>query len=74
MWLSVGYNFDGFTDDDFTDSEYRAEGVFFKFRMKFDQDSVREIMDREFWSGSRFNQPAQSAQSITSSGSEPTVQ
>ena len=74
MWLSVGYNFDGFVDDDFTDSEYRAEGVFFKFRMKFDQDSVREIMDREFWSGSRLNQPAQSPQSITSSGSESAVQ
>jgi flagellar motor protein MotB len=37
LWLSVGYNFDGFRDDDFTSAEYTADGPYIKLRFKFDQ-------------------------------------
>ncbi|MEJ2142226.1 MAG: OmpA family protein [Gammaproteobacteria bacterium] len=45
MWLSVGYNWDGFEDDDFSMSGYKAEGAYLKLRFKFDQQSVREAAD-----------------------------
>ena len=45
MWLSLGYNWDGFRDDDFTASGYTAEGAYLKFRLKFDQHSVREAAE-----------------------------
>lgn len=44
VWLSLGYNFSGFSDDDFSASEYTAEGVFLKYRMKFDQDTAEDLM------------------------------
>lgn len=44
VWLSLGYNFSGFSDDDFSASEYTAQGVFIKYRMKFDQDSAADLM------------------------------
>jgi hypothetical protein len=40
VWLSVGYNFAGFTDRDFSRADFTAAGPFIKFRMKFDQGSV----------------------------------
>ncbi|HET7396410.1 MAG TPA: OmpA family protein [Gammaproteobacteria bacterium] len=45
MWLSVGYNFKGFYDQDFTAAHYTAQGVFIRFRFKFDQDTVREMAE-----------------------------
>jgi hypothetical protein len=45
VWMSLGYNFDGFSDDDFSASEYTAEGVFLKYRLKFDQYSARSLFD-----------------------------
>jgi hypothetical protein len=45
MWLSVGYNIKGFYDQDFTAAHYTARGVFVRFRMKFDQDTVRELAE-----------------------------
>ncbi|MBN1378218.1 MAG: OmpA family protein [Gammaproteobacteria bacterium] len=39
LWLSVGYNFAGFKDDDFTSAEYTADGPYLKLRFKFDQGS-----------------------------------
>jgi uncharacterized repeat protein (TIGR01451 family) len=39
-WASVGYNFLGFDDEDFSGAEYRAKGLFFNFRFKFDQDTL----------------------------------
>ena len=45
MWLSLGYNWDGFEDDDFSMSGYTAEGVYLKLRFKFDQKSVRDAAD-----------------------------
>ena len=37
MWLSLGYNFDGFDDEDFDANGYTAKGPFLKLRFKFDQ-------------------------------------
>ena len=43
IWLSVGYNFSGFEDDDFSAAGYTASGPYIRFRMKFDQDTVDEL-------------------------------
>lgn len=43
MWISVGYNFEGFRDDDFSGSDYTAKGAYLKFRMKVDQESLRDL-------------------------------
>ncbi len=40
LWLSVGYNFDGFEDDDFSLADYTAKGPFIKLRLKFDQNTL----------------------------------
>lgn len=45
VWASVGYNVTGFNDDDFSQSEYTAQGPFVRLRVKVDQDSVREWLD-----------------------------
>ncbi len=42
LWLSLGYNWDGFKDNDFSLAGYTAEGPFLKIRFKFDQNSVRD--------------------------------
>ena len=42
-WVSVGYNPIGFADRDFTAAGYTAQGPFIQFRLKFDQESAREI-------------------------------
>lgn len=43
LWLSVGYNFAGFDDDDFDASRYTAQGPFIKLRMKADQDTFKDL-------------------------------
>lgn len=43
MWVSVGYNFKGFRDRDFSAAHYTAQGVFLRFRFKFDQDTVKAM-------------------------------
>lgn len=43
IWLSVGYNFDGFDDRDFSAAGYTATGPYIRFRMKFDQDTAGEV-------------------------------
>ncbi|MBB6092891.1 putative repeat protein (TIGR01451 family) [Povalibacter uvarum] len=43
VWISVGYNFDGFRDDDFEASRYTAQGPYIKFRMKADQDTFKDL-------------------------------
>ncbi len=48
IWLSLGYNFNGFHDEDFSRSRYTMEGPFLKFRMKFDQQSVKDLVR---WAG-----------------------
>ncbi len=43
MWFSVGYNFSGFYDQDFTANHYTAKGLYLRFRFKFDQDTVKSM-------------------------------
>jgi hypothetical protein len=38
LWLSAGYNWRGFRDDDLTSSEYTNRGLFLRLRFKFDED------------------------------------
>ena len=45
VWLSLGYNFDGFDDDDFEAARYTREGLYLKLRLKFDEDTARSILD-----------------------------
>jgi uncharacterized repeat protein (TIGR01451 family) len=47
MWVSGGYNFAGFRDEDFSAGEYTVRGPFLRFRYKFDQQTVRDLLDRE---------------------------
>lgn len=47
VWLSVGYNFDGFDDPDFSLAEYTAKGLYVKLRLKFDQHTFHDIFDRK---------------------------
>ncbi len=44
IWLSIGYNLSGFQDDDFSRSNNTNEGLFLRFRIKFDQTSVQEAV------------------------------
>jgi len=41
LWLSVGYNWTGFSDRDLTGSDYTAQGLFIRLRYKFDEDIFR---------------------------------
>jgi uncharacterized repeat protein (TIGR01451 family) len=49
-WISLGYNFTGFKDEDFSAADFTAAGPYLKFRLKFDQQSVREMVD---WFGQK---------------------
>jgi uncharacterized repeat protein (TIGR01451 family) len=44
VWLSIGYNFLGFEDEDFSRADFTAQGPFIQFRFKFDQKSVRDAL------------------------------
>ncbi len=44
VWASVGYNFVGFKDKDFTAARYTSKGIYVKFRIKFDQHSAKEAL------------------------------
>ena len=44
FWISVGYNITGFRDRDFSRADFTSEGPFIKFRLKFDQASVRDAV------------------------------
>ena len=41
LWLSGGYNWRGFRDDDMTGAEYTNQGAFLRLRFKFDEDLFR---------------------------------
>lgn len=40
VWMSVGYNFEGFNDEDFEAAETSRDGIYAKLRVKFDQDTL----------------------------------
>ncbi|MEZ5896238.1 MAG: DUF11 domain-containing protein [Parvularculaceae bacterium] len=44
VWLSFGWNFDGFDDDDFVGAEYSRAGPYLKVRIKFDQLTARGLL------------------------------
>ncbi|NNE58420.1 MAG: DUF11 domain-containing protein [Hellea sp.] len=46
VWISAGYNVEGFKDDDFEAAEYKRDGLYFKLRIKFDQDTARGLLKR----------------------------
>ncbi|MEH6542622.1 MAG: hypothetical protein V7721_01665 [Porticoccaceae bacterium] len=43
IWISAGYNFTGFRDEDFSSADYTAKGMYIKFRMKFDQFTLQDL-------------------------------
>ncbi|HYJ39978.1 MAG TPA: hypothetical protein VEW08_04250, partial [Steroidobacteraceae bacterium] len=43
IWVSVGYNFAGFRDDDFSASRHTAQGPYVKIRIKADQDTFKDL-------------------------------
>jgi uncharacterized repeat protein (TIGR01451 family) len=43
VWLSVGYNIAGFDDPDFAGARYTAQGPYVQLRLKFDQDSFKDL-------------------------------
>jgi len=43
MWISVGFNVVGFDDRDYAASRYTAQGPYIKLRMKFDQDTFKDL-------------------------------
>lgn len=45
VWLSIGYNFAGFEDEDFAQARYTAQGPYIQFRVKFDQDTWKDLKD-----------------------------
>ncbi len=40
-WAELGYNFEGFDDEDFDDSNFKRKGPYLDFRYKFNQDTLR---------------------------------
>ena len=47
IWLSLGYNYGGFEDRDFSEARYTNSGIFFKFRMKFDEHTFNLASDKQ---------------------------
>lgn len=43
-WLSLGYNFRGIRDLDFSGYKYREKGAYLGFKIKFDQVSLKDLI------------------------------
>ena len=46
VWISAGYNVQGFKDNDFEAAEYARKGAYLQLRVKFDQDTARGLLRR----------------------------
>ena len=46
VWLSAGYNVQGFKDDDFEAAEYSRKGAYLQLRVKFDQNTAHGLLRR----------------------------
>ncbi len=46
-WVSLGYNFSGFQDKDFSESRYTNNGIFLKLRVTFDEHTLRLRSQRQ---------------------------
>ncbi|MBL4797181.1 MAG: OmpA family protein [Oleispira sp.] len=49
LWTSIGYNFEGFVDSDFSAANYTSQGVYLKMRFKADQDSLSSLRQAFNW-------------------------
>ncbi|CAA6816860.1 MAG: Unknown protein [uncultured Sulfurovum sp.] len=49
MVLTLGYNWKGFEERDFSLQTYRMEGAYFRFNMKFDQESLKDTVRLMSW-------------------------
>ena len=45
LWVSAGYNWEGYRDRDFAQGEWTSRGPYVSFRYKFDQETVKELLD-----------------------------
>jgi hypothetical protein len=43
VWISLGYNFAGFRDSDFSASRHTAQGPYIQIRIKADQDTFKDL-------------------------------
>jgi hypothetical protein len=43
LWLSAGYNFFGFKDEDLSGGDYTSKGAFVRLRYKFDEDLFSSV-------------------------------
>jgi uncharacterized repeat protein (TIGR01451 family) len=43
VWVSLGYNFAGFRDQDFSASRHTAQGPYLSIRIKADQDTFKDL-------------------------------
>ncbi len=46
LYVSIGYNFSGFYDEDFSRNRYTAQGPFLSFRLKADQATLKALLER----------------------------
>jgi hypothetical protein len=46
VWISAGYNVQGFKDEDFEAAEYARKGVYLQLRVKFDQNTADGLLNR----------------------------
>ena len=46
VWITLGYNFEGFYDSDFADARYTAQGPYLRFAIKADQHTLKAIAGR----------------------------
>lgn len=46
MWLTLGYNVEGFHDSDFSQARYTAQGPYLRFAIKADQHTLKRIAGR----------------------------
>jgi uncharacterized repeat protein (TIGR01451 family) len=49
LWTSIGFNFEGFIDNDFSAANYTAHGVYLKLRFKADQDTLSSLRQAFTW-------------------------
>jgi hypothetical protein len=49
IWTSIGFNFEGFVDNDFSAANYTGQGVYLKLRFKADQDTLSSLRQAFNW-------------------------
>ena len=44
IWISAGYNVEGYSDDDFEAAEFSRKGAYLQLRIKFDQNTAKGLL------------------------------